>query len=633
MRLKSFLLSLLLLAAPINAATETHPWFSNVPFATLATPCSPGHALGLTTGTIVVCDSWAYSWSTVPTYSASTAYTIPIWLTSLGVLGNSQIYQDSSTGDIGIGASGPQHQLDVVQGAGDGNGEIRMKCTDTNCEAGVILQNDVQKWQVAVDSNDDLEFRSISDSLSTLRIADSIDRVYIEGNNPTLYFDEGADGNELWIQDTSESVAKIAKVSGDTPGALYIDVMPNDPQVANIYFYRFTNTTGNKYNYYYEGDGTAKVNHRLSMGGADTFFNGPDGSDAQFGLGTDTPDYPLDVYHATTDTLLRLESGDPAVDLLLVDDTQSWSVGISATAFEIADSTGATTPFSIEEDAPTNSLYLDADGNVGIGTDAPDETIHVPRDATVTLRLEANGASGENTQFVGSRSEGSIASPSATANNRLLVVLRGEGYDDAGFDSGGDISIITTEAWDASNQGTKIRFRGHPIGSTTLTEWLILDENGAAADNITYEAADYGEIFENTGSPGTSLTLTTGGTYYGWVSATAGDLNNVTADTADATADHLTVATTGAYRIAGSVSFSGTPAGATIHCAAHIDGTIVPHIGSYRKLGTAGDVGAMSISGIETLTAGEEVSLRCSAASNSRTISFWTVNLSISGIG
>jgi hypothetical protein len=51
--------------------------------------------------------------------------------------------------------------------------------------------------------------------------------------------------------------------------------------------------------------------------------------------------------------------------------------------FFIEDITGATQPFFILAGAPTNSLYVHSDGNIGIGNNAPQDKLHISGGLTV----------------------------------------------------------------------------------------------------------------------------------------------------------------------------------------------------------------------------------------------------------
>jgi len=62
--------------------------------------------------------------------------------------------------------------------------------------------------------------------------------------------------------------------------------------------------------------------------------------------------------------------------------------------FSIDDITGGKTPFTVEAGARTNSLYVEADGDIGVGTSNPVVDVHVLSGNTPTLRLDQDGSSG-----------------------------------------------------------------------------------------------------------------------------------------------------------------------------------------------------------------------------------------------
>jgi len=65
-----------------------------------------------------------------------------------------------------------------------------------------------------------------------------------------------------------------------------------------------------------------------------------------------------------------------------------------ASKFSIEDSSAGRTPFTIEANAPSHSLYVDDGGRTGFGTSTPSVDLHVKDGDTPTLRLEQDGTSG-----------------------------------------------------------------------------------------------------------------------------------------------------------------------------------------------------------------------------------------------
>jgi Chaperone of endosialidase len=65
-----------------------------------------------------------------------------------------------------------------------------------------------------------------------------------------------------------------------------------------------------------------------------------------------------------------------------------------AEKFSIDDITNGKTPFTVEANTPSNTLYVDSTGRVGFGTNTPVVNLHVKEGNTPTLRLEQDGSSG-----------------------------------------------------------------------------------------------------------------------------------------------------------------------------------------------------------------------------------------------
>ncbi|MEL6657883.1 MAG: tail fiber domain-containing protein [Bacteroidota bacterium] len=116
-----------------------------------------------------------------------------------------------------------------------------------------------------------------------------------------------------------------------------------------------------------------------------------------------------------------------------------------ANYFAIEDATAGRQPFRIVAGAPVNSLWVDAEGDVGIGTPTPVLELHIRDGDSPTMRLEQDGSSGFGSQtwdvagnetnfFVRDVTNGSLLpfkiKPSAPTNSLYI-------------DSDGDIGIGT----------------------------------------------------------------------------------------------------------------------------------------------------------------------------------------------
>ena len=78
--------------------------------------------------------------------------------------------------------------------------------------------------------------------------------------------------------------------------------------------------------------------------------------------------------------------------------TANDSANGGANKFSIDDTDNGTTPFTIEADAPSHSIYIEDYGRVGFGTSTPVVELHVKDSDTPTLRLEQDGSGGWSPQ-------------------------------------------------------------------------------------------------------------------------------------------------------------------------------------------------------------------------------------------
>ena len=83
---------------------------------------------------------------------------------------------------------------------------------------------------------------------------------------------------------------------------------------------------------------------------------------------------------------------------------QDWAIEINsnqnggAEYFGIIDRTTGRRTFTVEANAPSNALYVDDGGRVGLGTSTPVVELHVKSGDSPTLRLEQDGSSGFQAQ-------------------------------------------------------------------------------------------------------------------------------------------------------------------------------------------------------------------------------------------
>ena len=90
---------------------------------------------------------------------------------------------------------------------------------------------------------------------------------------------------------------------------------------------------------------------------------------------------------------------------------QTWDLAGNETNFFVRDvSNGSTLPFRIRPSAPTSSIFIETDGNVGLSTSSPSSALHVRRtgDVDVGLRLEQNGTVAANWEILNNQATGRL---------------------------------------------------------------------------------------------------------------------------------------------------------------------------------------------------------------------------------
>ncbi|MHC4617680.1 MAG: hypothetical protein ACYTEQ_07990, partial [Planctomycetota bacterium] len=120
------------------------------------------------------------------------------------------------------------------------------------------------------------------------------------------------------------------------------------------------------------------------------------------GLGTSTPAVELHIATGDTPTVRLDQDGSSGWA------AQRWDVAGNETNFFIRDVTnGSKLPFRIRPNAPTNSIYIENDGQIGMGTSSP----------AYSVELETTG---ENAFYAADRTDGATAKFGALTNKTVF---------------------------------------------------------------------------------------------------------------------------------------------------------------------------------------------------------------------
>lgn len=147
-----------------------------------------------------------------------------------------------------------------------------------------------------------------------------------------------------------------------------------------------------------------------------------------------------------------------------------------------------------------------ANSRLGIGTDTPTASLTIHSQGTGNVR-SVLGEHWDNTtafsqfKFIGSRARGSKGSPSAVLNNDSLVSFNGRGYKTTGWsDTVGGFYIYAAENWTNTATGTYLTIRGVATGSTTVQEWVRINQTGITASSYIVNSGTSTQFLKADGS-------------------------------------------------------------------------------------------------------------------------------------
>ncbi|MCP3960075.1 MAG: hypothetical protein GY719_19695, partial [bacterium] len=108
----------------------------------------------------------------------------------------------------------------------------------------------------------------------------------------------------------------------------------------------------------------------------------------RIGSRTSTPSVEIHTIDRATPTLRLQQDGSSGFA------PQTWDVAGNETNFFIRDVTnGSQLPFRIRPDAPTSSIFIDVNGDIGLGTSSPDADLHiVDTTGNAQLTLESDSS-------------------------------------------------------------------------------------------------------------------------------------------------------------------------------------------------------------------------------------------------
>ena len=152
------------------------------------------------------------------------------------------------------------------------------------------------------------------------------------------------------------------------------------------------------------------------------------------------------------------------------------AMGYTAAEGLILTGQGSTSDVTIKNDADATVLSVPTGTtNVGIGTTAAIQPLHVATSSGANVLFQLNADSGENT-YAARRSRGSAGSPTAIQTDDTILALGAEGYDGSNYAGRAQLKVLAAENWSGSARGTKFAFYGATAGQGGLdsTAWMTL---------------------------------------------------------------------------------------------------------------------------------------------------------------
>jgi len=166
--------------------------------------------------------------------------------------------------------------------------------------------------------------------------------------------------------------------------------------------------------------------------------------------------------------------------------------GLSYLAIE--DSTAGTVPFRVVAGAGNNALYVDAQGDVGVGTSSPVVELQVTDGDSPTLRLEQNNSSGfaAQTWDLAGNETNFFVRDVTNASSLPFRIFPGSATDDAlVIAANGNVGIGTTSPdnqLDVDGGGLRVT----NVGSSSANFALVELVNTGASNNQTWTLANNG---------------------------------------------------------------------------------------------------------------------------------------------
>lgn len=160
-----------------------------------------------------------------------------------------------------------------------------------------------------------------------------------------------------------------------------------------------------------------------------------------------------------------------------------------ANKFSIEDITGAKVPFTVMAGAPTNSIFVNATGQVGFKTATPVLDVHVTNGNTPGARLEQNGSSGFTPQtWDVAGNEANFFIRDVTGGSRLPFRILPGSPSSSIFVRNEGVAILGTTA------SAKLHVHDDTAAGTPVPSFRVTNGNYTGDGNVRFEVDSDGNV-------------------------------------------------------------------------------------------------------------------------------------------
>ena len=213
-------------------------------------------------------------------------------------------------------------------------------------------------------------------------------------------------------------------------------------------------------------------------------------SAGRVGVQTSTPAVLVHTVDGNSPTLRLEQDGSDGFT------PQTWDLAGNETNFFLRDVTHSSKlPFRVKPDAPKNSLFIAADGSIGLGDETPDATVDLERDDDAQILVENTTATEGQRQLLSLVNKGKVsirmadttagatndrwdmAVDNVTSTSEFSISKVGTGVAEFKIDTSGNMTILGTLTTAGANYPDYVFDEGYELMPLDQVAAFI-DENG-----------------------------------------------------------------------------------------------------------------------------------------------------------